>query len=129
MSLNLHGIVRGVIQSVNGDITAVLRRNTGYTIAPNGKQIPTTSDTTGSIQEQALGPSDLRHVNDLNIQGVMRKVYMYGDWGGPVRADQVGGDILLFPHVRGGPAVPWKIVTVFETWTDSGWCAVGVVLQ
>lgn len=129
MSLNLHAMVRGAIQVVNGDITAILRRNTGYTTGANGKQVASYTDTSGSVQVQALGPSDLKHMNNLNIQGVMRKVYMYGDWGGPVRADAVGGDLLTFPRVLGGPAVPWKIVTEFETWTSSGWCAVGVVLQ
>lgn len=129
MSLNMHGLVRGVIQSVNSDTAATLRRNSGYTTAPNGKQVPTTSDTPGSIQVQALGALELKHMNDLNIQGVMRKVYMYGDWGGPIRADAKGGDLLLFPRVVGGDPVVWKIVTEFETWTSGGWCAVGVVLQ
>lgn len=129
MSLNLHGMVRGVITAVNSDITGTLRRSTGYTTAPNGTRTPTYSDTTGRIQVQALSSTELKHVNDLNIQGVIRKVYLYGDWGGPIRADATGGDLLVFPRVKGGPNATWKIVTTFETWTDSGWCAVGVVLQ
>lgn len=131
MSINMHALVRGVINTINSDITATLKRNTGYTTGPSGKQVPTYATVTenGNAQVQALGASELRHMNDLNIQGVMRKVYLYGDWGGPVRADAVGGDLLTFPRIRGGAAVDWKIVTVFETWTDSDWCAVGVVLQ
>lgn len=129
MSLNLHAMVRPVITAINSDIAATLRRSTGYTTAPNGTRTPTYADTAGRIQVQALGPKDLQHMNNLNIQAVARKVYMYGDWGGPIRADATGGDVLLFPRVKGGPAVAWKIVTTFETWTDSGWCAVGVVLQ
>jgi len=127
MGLNLHSIVRGAIQSVNDDIPATLRRSTGYTTGPNGKQVPAYTDTTGNVQVQALGPTDLKHMNDLNIQGVLRKVYMYGDWGGPIRADATGGDLLKFPRTRGGAIETWKIATVFETWPD--WCAVGVVLQ
>jgi len=129
MSLNLHNMVRGVVTAVNSDITATLRRNTGYTTGANGKQVPAYADTTGQVQVQALGPLELKHMNDMNIQGIARKVYMYGDWGGPIRADATGGDLLMFPRTKGGPAVAWKIVTTFETWTDSGWCAVGVVLQ
>lgn len=129
MSLNLHGMVRGVITAVNSDIPGTLRRSTGYTTAPNGTRTPTYADTTGRIQVQALSSTELKHVNDLNIQGVIRKVYLYGDWGGPIRADATGGDLLVFPRVKGGAPATWKIVTTFETWTDSGWCAVGVVLQ
>lgn len=129
MSLNMHGMVRGAIQAVNTDIAATLRRSTGYTTDAAGKRTPVYADTTGRVQEQALSSAELKHVNDLNIQGVIRKVYMYGNWGGPIRADATGGDLLVFPRVKGGPAVTWKIVTTFETWTDSGWCAVGVVLQ
>lgn len=129
--MNLHQLVRGPITAINPDITGTLRRSTGYTTLPGGKREPTYADTTGRIQVQALGPVDLKHVNDLNLQGVDRKVYMYGDWGGPIRADQTGGDLLQFP-VRGVMRT-WKIVTVFETWDApigaNGWCAVGVVMQ
>lgn len=128
MGLNLHGMVRGVIQSVNTDVTALLRRSIGYTTGMNGKQVPSyAADVSGKAQVQALSSTELKHLSDLNIQGIARKVYLYGDWGGPVRADATGGDLLLFPRVKGGPNSTWKIVTTFETWPD--WCAVGVVLQ
>lgn len=69
----------------------------------------------------------------MNIEGVDRKVYMYGDWGGPIRADATGGDLLSFPMLRAPDTMrDWKIVTVFETWDNvggEGWCAVGVVMQ
>lgn len=126
----MHSIVRGAITSVNSDITALLRRSTGYTTGANGKQVPVyAADVSGRAQVQALSSTELKHLSDLNIQGVARKVYLYGDWGGPVRTDATGGDLLLFPRVRGGANSVWKIVTTFETWSDSGWCAVGVVLQ
>lgn len=130
---NLHAAVRGAITAINPDITGTLKRSTGYTMLPNGKQVPTYSFTDGRIQVQALGTADLKHLEFLNIQGVERKVYMYGDWGGPIRADATGGDILAFPMLRAPSTVrDWKIVTVFETWDNvggEGWCAVGVVMQ
>lgn len=123
MSLNLHGMVRGVISAINADTPATLRRSTGYTTAPGGIRTPAFSDTIGMVQVQALSSSQLKHMNDLNIQGIMRKVYMYGEWGGPVRADKTGGDLLVFD------AKTWKIVTVFEQWDRPGWSCVGVVQQ
>lgn len=129
MSLNLHDMVRSAIGVVNSDIAATLRRSTGYTTAAGGVRTPTYADTTGRIQPQPLSASQLKHMNDLNIQGVLRKVYMYGDWGGPIRADKTGGDLLVFPRTKNGPAVTWKIAVEIEAWNDSGWCCVGVVLQ
>jgi len=128
MTLNLHSTVRATINAVNGDMPATLRCGTGYTTAATGKQTPTYSDTPTKVQVQALGPSELKRMLDLNIQGIMRKVYLFGDYGGPVRADATGGDLLLFARVRGGPQMLWKIVTEFEAWTVAGWCCVGVVM-
>lgn len=125
--MNLHSMVRGAITTVNPDITGTLKRSTGYTTAPNGKQVPAYSFTPGQIQVQALSATDLKHLESLNIQSVQHKVYMYGDWGGPIRADSTGGDVLAFPAPRSTAIKDWKIVTVFEIWPD--WCAVGVVQQ
>lgn len=125
--MNLHGIVRGVITAINPDRTISLLRSTGYTVLPGGKQVPTQTTLSGPAQIQALGPSDLKHMNDLNLQGVMRKVYLYGNWQGAIRADATGGDVLQFAQIPGGAAQNWKVVTVFESWPD--WCSVGVVLQ
>lgn len=125
--MNLHGIVRGAITTVNPDQTGTLKRSTGYTTGANGKQIPAYSFITGMIQVQGLGPKDLQHLERLNVQGVVHKVYMYGDWGGPIRAGATGGDVLAFPAPRDPTVRDWKIATVFETWPD--WCAVGVTMQ
>lgn len=125
--MNLHGIVRGAINVVNPDITVGLRRSTGYTVLPDGSQVPSYATMDGPGQVQALSGNDLRHLANLNISSVDRKVYLYGNWMGVVRADQKGGDILTFPQVPGADLQDWKVVTVFETWPD--WCAVGVVLQ
>ena len=125
--MNLHHIVRGAINAINPDITVGLQRSNGYTVDTDGSQIPAYITSSGLGQVQALGPADLKHVANANIQSVDRKVYLYGNWMGVVRADQRGGDILSFPQVPGAPVQQWKVVTVFETWPD--WCAVGVVLQ
>jgi hypothetical protein len=63
----------------------------------------------------------------LNIQGVMRSVYLYGNIQGVVRVDQKGGDILQFPETTCGEIKNWKVVNVIETWED--WCHVIVTLQ
>lgn len=125
--INVRGMANTAIQVVNANITIPLLRSKGYTVGANGKQVPTYDTLSGPAQVQALGPKDLQHVNALNLQNVSRKVYLYGNWMGVVRADEKGGDLLKFPQVPDGPAQDWKVVTVFETWPT--WAAVGVVLQ
>jgi hypothetical protein len=126
--MNLHGIVRGVITAVNPDVVITLKRSNGYTTALNGKQTPLyDAPVTGPAQIQPMGKSDLRHMAELNIQGVFRTVYLYGNWFGIVRADKTGGDVLTFWQATGRPASDWKIVDVPEIWPD--WCRVSVVMQ
>jgi hypothetical protein len=69
----------------------------------------------------------LAHIEQMNIQGVLRHVYMYGAVATAVRADNTGGDLLLFPEVPGGPLRQWLVVQVTEQWSD--WCAVIAVMQ
>jgi len=54
-------------------------------------------------------------------------VYMYGNVQGVVRADQQGGDILVFPEIPGGVNRNWRVISVAETWPT--WAHVIVVLQ
>lgn len=125
--MNLRNIANSVTRTVNPNLTIELLRSTGYTTGTNGKQVPTYATFSGEANVQGMGPSDLQHMNNLNIQGVVRKVYLYGNWMGVVRADAKGGDLLTFPQAPGMPDQQWKAVTVFETWPD--WCAIGVVMQ
>ena len=104
--MNLHGIVRGAITTVNPDVPAQLLRNTGNTVNAAGKQTPiyATAEPV-QIQVQALTAKELTQIEYLNIQGVLRAVYMFGNTQGIVRPTQKGGDILQFPEIPDGPVV------------------------
>lgn len=125
--MNLHVIVRGAITAINPDIPATLLRSNGYTTDAAGKQTPSFLSFTGQIQVQGVSAKDLEHTDFLNIQGVLRTVYLRGNWAGVVRADQKGGDIMKFPQIPGAAVQDWRVVTIKETWPD--WCAVIVWLQ
>jgi hypothetical protein len=131
MALNLHNIVRPAIDALNPSFTGVWRQSTGYTTASDGTRTPTYTNATVPMRVQALSGRDLKHTEFLNMQGVKRSVYLYGDVQGVVRPDVKGGDILQFPETRGGTNRDWLVVVVLETWSPdaSGWCKVGVVLQ
>lgn len=124
--MNLHGIVRTAINMVNPDLLAVLLRSSGYITGVDGRQVPSFQSYRGKIQVQGTSREDLKHINDLNMQGVFRKVYILGNWAGVIRADQRGGDVLKFAQVPGTAIQEWRIVQVLETWPD--WCSVLVCL-
>lgn len=120
--MNLHGIIRGVITTVNPDTLAIVRMSAGAAISADGTQIPAyANDIPARIQVQALSAGEIRQTDNLNLQGLMRGIYLYGDWEGLVRKQGKGGDLIIF----GGQV--WLIVQVLETWP--GWCKVAVSLQ
>lgn len=125
--MNLHGIVRSAINTVNPDQLITLKRSNGYITDAAGKQIPQYIILQGMAQIQSLSSTDLRQVEFLNIQGTMRAVYLQGNWCGVIRADQKGGDVLVFGQTPNAPAQNWKVVSVAETWPD--WSKVIVCLQ
>jgi len=125
--MNLRALANKVTQQVNQNISITWRQSTGFTTDQYYHRTPTFADVTVQAQVQALSGDDLRHVDGLNITGVMRKVYAYGDIEALVRSAQKGGDVLQFAPVAGQPVISWKVVQVTETWPD--WCSVIVVMQ
>jgi len=125
--MNLHGIVRGAIQTVNPDIPATLRRSLGYQNDAAGEQTPEFKTLRGSIQVQPLDGGMLQHANNLNLQGTLRAVYLYGSWFGVIRKGERGGDVLCFDDVVSKCPTEWLVVDVVESWPD--WTKVIVCLQ
>lgn len=125
--MNIRQIANTYTKVVNPNIEINWIQSTGYTTNDAGKRTPTTQTLTVCAQIQALSATDLQHVDGLNLTGVMRSVYLYGNAAGVVRADQIGGDILVFPEVPGGTDKKWLVTHVMETWDT--WCHVIVTLQ
>lgn len=119
--MNLHGIVSGAIGAVNPFVPAQIKISTGSTTLPSGKREPSYSVTDVSAQIQALSYEDLKHIDGLNIQGVVKTVYVNGNFNGVNRPRQQGGDLLV---VNGEE---WLIVKVVEEWPD--WCHFVINLQ
>jgi hypothetical protein len=131
--MNLHGIVRGAINSVNADRSALYLRSTGNTVNADFSQTPTYAPGVPvRIQVQPLGKEELRHVEKLNMQGVFRTVFMYGNTQGVVRVLLQGGDLLQFAPFQGQAFQNWKVVgPVDGPWNVEygGWTKVLVQLQ
>jgi hypothetical protein len=121
--MNLHNIVSGAIGAINPFQGANVQYSNGYTTSADGSQVPSYIEVDNiQVQVQALTAKELQHLASLNIQGVMKALYLNGNSQGVVRPLGQGGD--LFTLVSG----TWLVTTVLETW-DTGWCKVAVTLQ
>ena len=85
------------------------------------------------IQIQPLDKEGLRHVEKLNMTGVFRTIYMYGNTQGShiVRVQAKGGDLLQFAPFQGEAVQTWKVVEPDGPWNveQGGWTKIIVVLQ
>lgn len=117
--VNVRGIVRQAVASINPDITATILQSDGYTTGSDYKQVPKYKTITGvTIQVQgSMNAQELAQVNNLNIQGVKQAVYIPGNWQGVVRADKKGGDVLQFADTD-GLVKNWLIVHILESWPE-----------
>lgn len=129
--MNLHMAVRGLVGVVNPDQPVQILRSAGYGIDATGASIPRYLQAqTVMAQVQALSGGDLKHAEFLNLQGVLRSVYLYGDTQGIVRPTVQGGDLLQFAEYPGAPISNWLVTEVMETWNGTpGWSHVIATLQ
>ena len=121
--MNLHGLVSTQIGVVNPPLVGAWLASTGYATDAAGHRTPIYDRTDGiSMQVQALDGEELKQVDSLNVEGVKRAVYMFGDVQGANRPAAKGGDLLVFNSAT------WLVVMVLETW-EVGWCKVAVSRQ
>lgn len=110
--MNLHAIVRGAITRVNPDTEAVFKVYNGAVTIPGGKREQSYTDVPVTVQLQELSSTDLRQVDAVNIQGILRVAYLNGNFSGINRPEQKGGDILMLGEQK------WLVVKVVELWPD-----------
>ena len=114
--MNLHGLASQAISAVNPMISATLQTNAGYTTADDGTRTPILTDSSISIQFQAFSERELTHINELNIGGIIRKIYANGTLQAMDHKAGKGGDLLTIASNT------WLVVHVMEQWPD--WCSV-----
>ena len=102
-------------------ISATLQTNAGYTTADDGTRSPILTETTITLQFQGFSEHELRQVNEMNIGGILRKVYASNTLQSIDRKTGQGGDLLVIDSDT------WLVVHVMEQWPD--WCAVVVQKQ
>lgn len=120
--MDLHAAVSGAIGAVNPFVSAQYLKSTGTTTNPDGSRTPSyAAPVDVSIQKQELSFKELQQVQNLNLQGIMRSIYMEGAAYGVYRVAGTGGDKFVIGDQT------WLVVAVPELWPD--WCKVIVQLQ
>ena len=120
--MDLRSVSNAASNVVNGNVMVTVQRSTGYTIGAGLNQIPSyDTPVMGPAQIQALDGADLRHVDDLNIQGVLRVIYLRGCLAGVIRPDSKGGDLVTFD------GHDWLVVKILEHWPT--WTKAVIVMQ
>jgi hypothetical protein len=121
--MNLHGIVSGKIARVNANQVISVQLSQGSTTNADGSRIPAyTAPVSVVAQVQELSTKDLRQLENLNIQGSMRKIYVNGEIDAVIRFSKKGGDLIT---LQNGDI--YLTTTVLEEWPD--WTAISVTLQ
>jgi hypothetical protein len=124
--MDLRGIANGISSVVNANTQVSVKRSTGYTIGADRRQVPAYADpVTGFAQIQALDALELKQLDGLNIQGVIRGIYLRGPLAGTIRATSQGGDMITV--ASGVHAGTWLVAKVLETWPS--WTKAAIVLQ
>lgn len=111
--MNLHGIVSNAISTVNPFVEAQIYRSIGIVKNPDFSTSPGFAEpVTMLVQKQAVTQSDLRHMDNINVQGLLTTIYTDGNWCGVNRPAKQGGDKFLIGNET------WLVVAVPEIWPD-----------
>jgi hypothetical protein len=116
--MDLRGIANTASNVVNPNFIVSVSASTGSTVGAGLRQVPTyAAPVSGPAQIQALDSVDLKQLDGLNIQGVVKAIYLRGALAGVVRANSQGGDKVVIaapapPQFRG----TWLVVKVLEGW-------------
>ncbi|MGC6389651.1 hypothetical protein ACMV8I_18600 [Ewingella sp. S1.OA.A_B6] len=120
--MNLHRAVRGAIGSINPFIHAIVQVSDGFEIGPGRKQIPKyLPDQPVSIQLQPLSSDDLKHVDGMNLQGLLKSIHVDGNYYGVNREKAIGGDLFIIGSET------WLVIVPLELWPQ--WSRLLVQLQ
>ena len=117
--INLGAIASRGLDAVYGAQQLTLLRSLSYTVDSAGAATPQYDvPTTVWARVESLSTDALQHMDNLNIQGTLRRVYLRGVVAAASRQDGGGGDRLQFPEYPGGPVRTWLVVMVNEQWPD-----------
>lgn len=124
--MDLRTVANGAAQSVNENMIVTVTASTGFTMGAGLRQVPAyAAGVTGPAQLQALDGADLKQLDGLNIEGIIRAIYLRGVLNGVIRANSTGGDKVVIaspaPVMYRGT---WLVTKVLEAWPLWTKCAI-----
>jgi len=111
--VNLHGIASPMIGIVNPFVMAQLVASTGKTVNADGSVTPGyAAPVSILVQAQELSFKELQHIENLNLQGIMKSIYCPGTVQAVNRLAGTGGDKIVIG------ADTYLAVAITEQWPD-----------
>lgn len=112
-------MANSITRGVNSNIPdATLLTNMGFTIAPNGKQLPSYANSTIEIQTQSIETEQLQHLNLVSQQGQYSYIYANGLISAQRRTLSLGSDLIVFAPYGESDTVAWRVLKVIESYSD-----------
>ena len=116
--MNLHQIVRGIINSINPDQQVIILKCTGFEHTRGGITTPVYERIRTTAQVQPVSSNDLKFENNYYSSSAYRNFYLNGVYNGLNRRDKTGGDKILWDGKT------WFIDSNAEPWNTAGWTKV-----
>lgn len=120
--MDLRGLANDATSTINPNEFVTIKSSNGYTVGAGARQIPSYVEASGYAQIQALDGDDLKQLDNISQQGVLRAIYLRGALHGIIRPYSLGGDL-----VTRADGSTWLVTNILETWPD--WTKAVITLQ
>lgn len=104
--------------AVNGNVDAVLKVSEGYTVSPDGTQIPKFIEQSKVLQTQSMSVEDLKHMGFANQQGQFMSIYADGMIPAIRRGMDKGTTLIYIVPYGETVATIWQVKYVIESFDD-----------
>ena len=123
--MNLRSIANGLTQAINPNKIAIGRRFQGVTVGAGRIESPSYyPDEKITVQLQPLSYGDIKHMDGMNIQGIVKSLYINSaSYYAVDRKMTKGGDLFIIDGST------WLLVDMIEQWSESGWTRVIINLR
>lgn len=116
--MRLRKIANGLTSAVNSNIEAILKVAEGFTVTPDGTQVPSYITQSKTIQAQSMSVEDLKHLGFANQQGQFLSIYADGMIPAIRRGMQKGTSIIVMNPYGEEYPTEWQVKAVLESYSD-----------
>ena len=118
MSLRLRSIANSMTVAVNENTEALLKVADGFTVTPDGTQVPSYVQQERILQTQSMDVEDLAHLGFASQQGQFMLAYADGMIPAIRRGIQLGTTLIIIKPYGEEVATIWQVKKVVESYND-----------